>query len=81
MFVNLTRTRRTYEQNDTDAPFLINLSHVHTINRTADYETHIEFDDGSSLHVEESIADIMELIIKLGLSTPAVLLGVNEERK
>jgi hypothetical protein len=79
MFVNLSRARKSGDADDTDAPFLINLAHVHTINRTTDYETHIEFDDGSSLHVEESVADIMELIIKLGLSTPTVLLGIKEE--
>jgi hypothetical protein len=30
MFVNLTRARRTFEQDDTDAPFLVNLAHVRT---------------------------------------------------
>lgn len=78
MFVNLTRTRSTYVQDDTDSPFLVNLAHVHTINRTADYETYIKFDDDSWICVEESLADIMELIIKLGLSTPTVLLGTPE---
>jgi uncharacterized protein YlzI (FlbEa/FlbD family) len=73
MFVNLTRARRTGEQDDTDAPFLVNLAHVCTINRTADYETHIALYGGYSLHVQESLADIMELIIECGLSTPTVL--------
>jgi uncharacterized protein YlzI (FlbEa/FlbD family) len=77
MFVNLTRAA-TFEQDDTDAPFLVNLAHVRTINRTADYGTHIALYDGYSLNVQESLADIMELIIKCGLSTPTILLDIKK---
>lgn len=64
MFLNLTRDAAVFarEENDTDAPFLVNMDLVKTINRTHEYATILHFIDGRSVTVEESVAEIITLL-------------------
>lgn len=61
MFICLTRAPGKRDENDTDSPFLVNMALVKSIHRTEDYETQLNFVDGSRLIVQESVPDVLSL--------------------
>lgn len=70
MFLKVNRCPEE-EGDDTDYHY-VNFDLVKTVNRSAEYETMLTFIDGKVLYVEESMVDIEDELLRLGMMVAPV---------
>jgi hypothetical protein len=67
MFIRVTRVRPDVAEPDDTDDLLLSVASIKQINRNADYETLITFNDGGYIKVAESMFDIEHTLEELGV--------------